>query len=119
MGSMKERDEKGRFLPGNQAARGNKGGRPRLGRPIDLADRPRAKELLDIFSSEASDEDWRQIIRRAIIAARNNDSRARQWLSDYCIGSPAQIIELRQQERGIERLMEELLAEDGGAGEGE
>jgi len=57
---------------------------------------PRAKEdkYLQSLTREMKLSDWRDIVRRAISDAKRGDAKARQWLSDYGIGKPAQRIEM-------------------------
>lgn len=38
--------------------------------------------------------DWRDIIMKAIEQAKRGDKSARQWLADYCLGKPVQSIDL-------------------------
>lgn len=72
---MPDRDEKGRFLPGNKAS---------PGRP------PRQTEgdYLTVITSRISMETWGKVVDRALKDALAGDHRARAWLADYLIGKP-------------------------------
>ena len=81
---MAERDpHTGRFLPGNQAAKGH--GRP--SRPVEL-------EILETFNATVSKSDWIDIIKVAVKLAKRGDYRAREWLADRVIGKPLQQIDI-------------------------
>lgn len=76
---MAERDEKGRFIPGNKAGKG----------------RP-PKEYADAFSKVVSPTAWEGVIRHALAYALEPGGQAeRTWLADRLIGKPPQILELR------------------------
>ena len=78
------RDEKGRFVAGNSFGRKN-GGRP-----------PRTYEdkYLRKLSNLVTMKDWEKIILVAISQAKAGDAKARQWLSDYLMGKPMQVIDV-------------------------
>ena len=78
-----KRDEKGRFLPGTA------GGPGRL---------PMVREqlYLERLHTKVTMEDWDEIIDKALEQAREGNWRARNWLSDYCIGKDPQPITIDQ-----------------------
>lgn len=80
---MADRDNKGRFIKGHAPL--NKGKTP--GRPKE--------EFLEILRDAVKPEDWKHIIFTAIAFAKANDARAREWLSDYLVGKPAQEVKLQ------------------------
>jgi hypothetical protein len=73
---MAERDEKGRFLPGNKASPGR-------------SPREREERYYEITLSTVSFDDWQMIVKKAAEQAKRGDPVARKWLSDYLLG-PAQ-----------------------------
>lgn len=74
------RDEKGRFVKGNNA---NPSGRPR---------RQTEELYLDALVSCVKVSEWKEIVARAIRDAKRGDDRARRWLSDYLIGKPTEYV---------------------------
>jgi hypothetical protein len=70
-----ERDQNGRFAPGNRGGPG----RPR---------KAREEKYLDILVAACTPDEWEQVCRVAIARARAGDSRAREWLANYIIGKP-------------------------------
>lgn len=74
------RDSKGRFVKG---ASGNPQGR--LPKQIE-------QSYLQVSESVCTFDVWREITMKAIEQAKRGDARARQWLSDYLIGKPLQMI---------------------------
>lgn len=82
-----ERDERGRFVAGNNAAKGNKGG---PGRPK----KPREERYYQILMTACSFSDWKRIVQKAVDQAKKGNPAARKWLSDYLIGVPPQRHEL-------------------------
>jgi len=38
-------------------------------------------------------DDWKQIVIKAIEQAKRGDTRAREWLANYCLGKPTQPVE--------------------------
>jgi len=78
-----DRDAKGRFLKGHK---------------LSGPGRPNAKteeEYLRILRHAVKPADWEHIIYTAIAFAKANDARAREWLSDYLLGKPAQEVKLQ------------------------
>ena len=67
------RDGKGRFRPGNP-------GGP--GRPVRRIERDYLAALSDVLTLE----DWAEICRAAVVAAKQGDAKARDWLTKHCIG---------------------------------
>ena len=67
------RDSSGKFVPGNP-------GGP--GRP------PRATEesYLATMRETISQQDWKEICKRALKDAKAGDHKARQWIADFLIG---------------------------------
>jgi len=49
-----------------------------------------AEERMDTLSVTVSQDNWVQVIRKAISQAIGGDYRARQWLSNYLLGPPIQ-----------------------------
>lgn len=96
---MPQRDEKGRFIKGG----GGGPGRPR---------RATEGRYMDVLMGEVTSEYWAAITRRAIGDAMKGVPEARRWLSDYVLGKPPTILELRAAEaalladvlRGFERM---------------
>lgn len=80
------RDENGRFIAGNPGSPG----RPKRQTEVDY---------LSIMEECLTVAKWRQIVNAAIELAIKGDARSRRWISDYCLGRPAQIIELRGAEQ--------------------
>jgi hypothetical protein len=72
------RNGKGQFAPGNA-------GGP--GRPRRVAEH----DYLRVLAEECPPETWRAICRRAVADAKTGDSRARDWLSRYLLGNPAEL----------------------------
>lgn len=76
-----ERNANGTF------AKGNKGG---PGRPK----RSREERYLARLSKRCTLKQWEKIVDTAIARAKAGDARARQWLSDYLLGKPAQEVKV-------------------------
>jgi hypothetical protein len=74
-------DSRGRFAPGNP---GNPNAR---GRPRRVTER----DYLVVLTEECTPEEWRLICRRAKADALAGDPRAREWLSRYLLGNPAEL----------------------------
>lgn len=89
------RDDKGRFLPGQTMPAGP-------GRPPRATERDYLAALVD----EMSMERWRKIVRKAITDAEKGNGFARQWLAEYVIGKPPQILDIRAVDA---KLMAEVL----------
>ena len=81
MGNGAERDEKGRFIPGNKASPGR-------------APRKREERFLEVTLESVSFDDWKEIVRKAKEQAKRGDAVARKWLSDYLIGAVQQKLDL-------------------------
>ncbi|MDD4465770.1 MAG: hypothetical protein PHY25_03735 [Dehalococcoidales bacterium] len=73
---MRQRDEKGRFIKGNNA---NPNGRP---------PKAREQEFLNVTIAAVSCGDWIEIIQKAVSQAKKGDASARKFLADYLIGPP-------------------------------
>lgn len=73
---MRQRDEKGRFIKGNNA---NPNGRP---------PKAREQEFLNVTIAAVSCGDWIEIIQKAVWQAKKGDASARKFLADYLIGPP-------------------------------
>ena len=67
------RDEKGQF------AQGNRGGPGRPKRHVEV-------EYLASLLSVCTLAEWEEIVRVAVIAAKNGDHKARDWLTSHVIG---------------------------------
>lgn len=80
---MPERDERGRFVKG-----GYKGGPGRPPRQVET-------DYMAITIGQVTPEYWQAITKRAIHDAIKGDRDARRWLSDYVLGKPPAIVELR------------------------
>lgn len=79
---MSERDDKGRFQPGNRASPGRRARRTE-------------RQYLDTTIAAVNLADWKKITGTAVKLAIEGDDKARRWLSDYLIGKPPQILELK------------------------
>jgi hypothetical protein len=82
-GCFGEQNGKGRNGHG-QFAPGNPGG---PGRPRRVAER----DYLVTLTEECPPETWRAICRRAVADAEAGDAKARDWLSRYLLGNPADL----------------------------
>ena len=80
-----QRDEKGRFVAGNSAAKGNHGGRP---------PRKREERYYEITISACTFDEWQRIVKKAVQQALRGDATARKWLADYIVGVPEQNINI-------------------------
>lgn len=90
---MTDRDEQGRFAPGNKASKGG-------------VTRAKKNEYAAIFFEEVSLGDLRKIIQKARTQALRGDRFARQYVTEYTVGKPPTIIELKA---GEALLLKELL----------
>lgn len=77
---MVARDSKGRFIKG---ASGNPQGR---------LPKETEKTYLEVSQNTCTFDVWREITMKAVEQAKRGDARARQWLSDYLIGKPLQMV---------------------------
>jgi hypothetical protein len=78
---MVERDDNGKFAPGN------KGG---PGRPP----KPKEEKFYRTTLSAVTLSDWREIVKKAVEQAKRGNPSARKWLSDYLIGPPQQKVDV-------------------------
>jgi len=74
------RTASGRFAPGNTAALGHKGVRPKT----------YAHEYLAVLRDELTPDKWRKVVRAAIEQAIEGEHRARAFLASYAMGQPVQ-----------------------------
>lgn len=100
---MPERDENGRFVKGNSAAKGK-------GRPP----RKREERYYEILVSTVTFEDWKAIVRKAADQARRGDATARKWLADYIVGVPEQNYNVNIDHPPIQEVVAELATDLGG-----
>ena len=87
------RDANGRFVRGNRCAEGGKGG---PGRPK----REREERFLEITLAAVTFEDWRKIVKRAVLLAKTGNKDARKFLADYIIGPPVRRTEITGRDGG-------------------
>lgn len=98
---MTDRDTTtGRFLPGNPGGPGRK---------------PRAAEAeyLDVLTERVSLDQWAKVVDRALKDAQKGNGYARAWLSDYLIGKPPQILDIRAADAVLLRQVLEQLETHG------
>ena len=93
---MAERDERGRFIKGEY-----RGGPGRPKRSMEYA-------YLKATVEAVSVADWRKVVIKALKQAILGDDKARTWLSNYLLGKPPQIIELRADDAAV---LADLLAQ--------
>lgn len=79
---MEQRDDKGRFVKGNKVSPGRK--------PLRTE-----REYLEVTINAVSLGDWSKVVKKALTLAMEGDYQARRWLSDYLLGKPPQILELK------------------------
>lgn len=84
---MADRDAKGRWIKGHN----RRAYKPSPGRPKRKVE----EQYLEMLRHAVKPEDWEHIIYTAIAFAKANDARAREWLSDYLLGKPAQEVKLQ------------------------
>jgi len=75
----------GRSAEGHFAV-GNRGG---PGRPSRATEAKYLKAMISVVTVE----DWVEIAERAVADAKGGNWRAREWLSQYLIGKPTQVIQ--------------------------
>ena len=85
---MAERDEKGRFLKGT------------TGNPTGRAPKEREERYYRVLIQKLTDEDWAEIVTKAIRQAKTGDAKAREWLSQYVIQPLAKRLEVAGPEGG-------------------
>ena len=78
----------GRFGPGNQAAKGNRGGPGRPPREVE-------KRYLQIMKEVVTEQDWKEVCEMARDQAKMGDNDARNFLAYYMIGKPTQVIQIQ------------------------
>ena len=78
---MAERDEKGRFIPGNKASPGR-------------LPKEREERYYEILLSTVTYEEFKAIVNRAKEQAIKGDAVARKWLADYLVGAAIQRTEI-------------------------
>jgi len=88
-GQTAERDARGRFLPGNKAAKGHQHPHAR-----------RAVKLAEAFSSAVKAADIKAIAKKLVEMARNGDLQAIRELLDRTLGRPA-LAELAEDETEV------------------
>ena len=77
------RDGHGRFAPGNRFG---------PGRPKIKVER----QYMEALTRVVSIDDWKAIVRKAVIDARDGDDKARAWLAKYCLGkNPPSLMDLK------------------------
>ena len=84
---MGERDESGRFLPGNQAAKGN----TNTGRKTNEARALLRDALDDIISQNGTLREWKEAMRKKL---RHGDSWATEFVFDRLEGKAISKLEL-------------------------
>ena len=93
------RDEKGRFVKG---ASGNPQGR---------LPKETEKTYLEVCQNTCTFDVWREITMKAVEQAKRGDARARQWLSDYLIGKPLQMVMAVQEKQETEIIVKWAIQE--------
>ncbi len=74
-------------------AKGNPGGPGRPRRTVE-------REYLATLADAVSLDDWRQIVGRAVVDAKDGDAKARDWLTRYLLGpEPMTLTDLAGRER--------------------
>lgn len=79
---MANRGDGGLFAPGNKLGKG---------RPARAVE----QEYINAVIDGVSMPQWKKIVKKAVTDAVAGDWRARQWLSDYLIGKPPTILDIR------------------------
>ena len=89
--------------------RNDKGQLEKGSAPLPGAGRPRKaveRAYLDAIAEIVTDAEWEKIVRKAVVDAKKGAPDARRWLSDYLVGKPPQILDLRA---GDAQLMRDIL----------
>lgn len=84
---MADRDSSGRFVKGH-------GGGP--GRPK----KERDERFLEITLAAVTYDDWKGIVKQAVIQAKRGNKDARRFLADYLLGKPEQKHEIGGRDGG-------------------
>lgn len=71
------RNERGQFVKGHERIGGRK-------------TRATEARYLEIMKECVTDADWKQIVGRAKVDAKDGDSQARKFLVEYLVGAPRQ-----------------------------
>lgn len=79
---MPDRDYRGRFVPGNQAARG----RGKWRRPFEQV-------YLNILLDVLEPEQWKQIIEKMVRQAKRGSVKTAKFLASYAIGRPTTYVQ--------------------------
>lgn len=90
---MTDRNKGGLFAPGNKLGRG---------RPARAVE----QEYINAVIGGVSMAQWKKIVKKAVADAVDGDWRARQWLSEYLIGKPPTILDIRA---GEAKLLSQIL----------
>lgn len=80
---MDDRDDRGRFVPGNQASRGN-GRKPK---PIE-------ENYLAILRAVVTPEEFEAVVRSLLCAAKKKSIPAIKLLLSYLLGQPPETVNL-------------------------
>lgn len=72
-------------MPFQKGQSGNPAGRPK---------KAREQRYYEITQSTVTFDDWREIVKRAVLDAKRGDTAARKWLADYLIGAPEQNVSI-------------------------
>ncbi len=88
------RDAQGRFLKGKIPGPGRK--------PVKKEER-----YYRITCDSVSEEDWIDIVTKAVRQAKNGQWRAREWLANYIIGRPVQLVDANVNHRVIEVIIDD------------
>jgi len=115
-----ERNEKGHFLPGNKAAKGNKGGRPARKRDDayqamlwSVVTPAKWKEIVEVQVDIAmgrsfvrTETDGDKVTLRVLHPTAVDMTRSTRWLGEYLIGKPLERTEMT--DKGQEQVFEVL-----------
>lgn len=83
------RDERGRFLPGGPGGPGRA--------PVKKEEK---YHLVTIDS--VTEDDWREVVIKALRQAKDGDRYARDWLGNYILGRPIQRVDATVGQKVIE-----------------